>query len=476
MLKKLLLVLSLILIFSSLITAANILVTTSKIEGSVEPGSEAVHIIKIKNRDIRDNTFQLKSETFAIAPFSDIVENIIFEPSSAVLIPSNQEREVKVKIKFLDSVKPDRNYITKILIKALTDPGIKEETSLTTYIIPSVELIEIDAILPGEIIPGEKSEILVNLTNKGASNLENLEIFYSSSIFNLEDETSLAPFENKLLKFNLEIDPLTAKDEYSLTIRLFKDDKIKGSKNFEFSVGQNPDLRERELITKGFLSSTIEIVRENEGNVEIERTVSYPISLLATWFTKTNPPTEIIVDETGRRYEWNFNIPPGSIYRIEIQTDYKWLFFSIVAILLFIIAVFYLKQKNIFLKKEIFKIGETKTGVSELKILLHIRNKTYKEIYNVKVIDLLPRFFNLEQDFGTLKPTKMQESMTGGFRLIWQIEKLEPGEERVISYKVNSKLPLVGRNMLPAALVQYFGRGKRLVNVKSNRLVFMTKE
>ncbi len=464
-----------VILFLSSVNAAGIIVSSSKVEGSVEVGGEAVHILKIKNTELRDGTYKLKPDDFSVVPFSDAVEDIFFEPSSSVLIPAGGEAEVKVRTKFLDSVRPDRNYITRIIITSPIDPNIRKEVALTTYVIPSVDLIDIETVLPSEIVPGKKNEILINLTNKGKEDLNDLDIFYSSSIFNLEDMVSLGGFEKRTIKSDLEIDPLTEKGEYTLSIRLFKDGKIKGSRSFKFAVGQNPDLRERELFTKGFLSSTVEIVRENEGNTEISRVVSYPITSFQRLFTTTEPIGKIINDEKGMRYEWEFTVPPGSIYRIVINTSYRWLFFSILIVLLAIGTVVYLRQKNIIIKKSVFKINESKEGISELKILLHIKNRTHKEIYNIKVIDLLPKVIKPESDFGTLKPSKIQQG-TVGMRLIWEIDKLDPGEERIISYKISSKLPLVGKIGLPSALVQYYGKGKRLINVKSNRLVFTRKE
>ncbi len=473
------LVLLIALIFTILVVinvnAAGLVISSSKVEGSVEPGGTAIHIIKIKNTELRDKTIKLKPEDFGVAPFSDAVENVFFEPGSNVIVSVAGEVEIKVKTKFLETVRPDRNYITKVLIRSPIDPQLREEVALTTYVIPSVELVEIELGLPKEMTPGKKNEILINLTNKGKDDLENLDIFYSSTIFNLEDRISLKGFEKKTIKFNLEIDPLIQKGEYTLSVRLFKDGKIKGSKSLKFYVGENPSLRESDLKTRGFLSTTVEIVRENEGNTEISKSVSFPVTSFQKLFTTTDPKGKFVSDENGMRYEWEFTVPPGSIYRITVKTDYRWLFFSLVALLLIIIFVIYLKRRNVSVKKSVFKITESKDGVTELKILLHVKNKTHKEIYNLKIIDLLPKVIKPESDFGTLKPSKIQQG-TAGMRLIWEIDKLDPGEERIISYKVSSKLPLVGKMMLPPALVQHYGKGKRLINVRSNRLIFSGRE
>src|SRR3989344_7880726 len=357
MIKKSLLFILIFAVLLSSVTAAGIVVSVSKIEGSVEVGGEAVHILKIKNTDLRDKALKLKPEDFGVAPFSDAVEDVFFEPSSTVIIPAGGEAEVKVRTKFLESVKPDRNYITKVIIKSPTDLNLKEEIALTTYIIPSAELIDIETTLL-EMIPGKKNEVLINLKNKGKNDLDDLDIFYSSSFFNLEDKVSLKGFEKKTIKFNLEIDSLIGKGEYTLSIRLFKDRKIQGSKSFKFTVGENPRVNEKDLKTKGFLSSTVEIIRENQGNTEVSKQISFPVGNFQKYFTKTDPIGKFIKDETGQRYQWEEMIQPGSTLRIVVITDYRWLFFSTIAILLVIGFIIYLRKKKIIVKKSVFKISE----------------------------------------------------------------------------------------------------------------------
>ena len=106
-----------------------------------------------------------------------------------------------------------------------------------------------------------------------------------------------------------------------------------------------------------------------------------------------------------------------------------------------------------------------------MKVLLHLKNKSLKEIYNIKILDFLPRYLHGNIEYGTLKPANVQEGNSGR-RVVWEIPKIDPDEERIVSYKVKSKLKLVGKQELSQAAVQYYGRGKRLINVSSNRARF----
>ena len=454
------------------VQGAGIIASVSKSQQSVAAGEDAIFTISIKNTQIRDDIFRLKPDDFSITPFSDAVGSVSFDPSGSVSIPANQKKDVIAKVRFLDTALSDRNYITKVKISSLNNPDVSTMVGLSAYVISPRELINIDAGIPSIIVPGREEIIPVTLTNNGNVDLNDLDIFYTSNIFNLEDKVSIDALQKKSTELNLKLESIINPGEYTLTIRLFDDGKLKGSRNFKINVGENPDLKEVEEVKTSFLKSVVEITRENEGNTQVSKTVRYPVGFVKGLFTKTSPRAELKNDDSGRYYEWKFNIPPGDIYRIEVETNYRLVFFLIAGVLILVGALYYIRRRNLKVKKTVFQIRRDKeSGVSEFKILLHVINRTNREMYNVKVIDLIPRFIKSETDFGTLKPAKIEEG-SRGMRLVWNIEKVDPGDERIISYKLKSKVSLVGKVTLPSTIVQYYGRKKQIINVKSNRLVF----
>ena len=459
----------LVLLLPIQVYAAGIKVTVTKEQDVVEPGGAAFFSIKITNKQIREDTFQLKANTFLIAPFSDDVESVFFLPKSTVTIPTNQEEIVTAKVVFADTVRTDRTYVIPIEVISLTNSKVRETLEPTIYVISPKEVVNIGIEDIGTVIPGRENLIKIVLRNNANVDLTNIDIFYTSSVFSLEEKVSLNAFEEKEVELNLQLDPLIEEGEYSLAVRLYEGDKMRGSDSFDFFVGENPDITEREKVDRGFLSYRVEVVRENEGNTEIERTVKYPIGSFQKLFTKTNPEGALVED--GKFYEWTFKIPPGDIVRIEIETDYKLPFFIVLAILILIGIILYVRKKDLKLVKEVFKIKADESGVGEVKVLLHLKNKSSREIYNIKILDFLPKYMHADVDYGTLKPSKIQEGTTGR-RIVWEVSKLDPGEERIISYKVKSRLKLVGAHDLPSGTVQYFGKKKRVVNVESNKVKF----
>ena len=61
-------------------------------------------------------------------------------------------------------------------------------------------------------------------------------------------------------------------------------------------------------------------------------------------------------------------------------------------------------------------------------------------------------------------------------RMVWEIGDLDPKEERVLSYKVKSKMNLLGEVRLPAAVVQFINKKGALQELKSLKLRVIKKE
>ena len=72
-----------------------------------------------------------------------------------------------------------------------------------------------------------------------------------------------------------------------------------------------------------------------------------------------------------------------------------------------------------------------------------------------------------------MPPSKVQRSHDGRMRLIWDLDGLDRGEERIISYVARSKLSIIGKLLLPEAVVEYH-TGRKYVHVKSNKLTLLT--
>ena len=111
------------------------------------------------------------------------------------------------------------------------------------------------------------------------------------------------------------------------------------------------------------------------------------------------------------------------------------------------------------------------SGISKMKVLLHVKNRTGKVIDNILVTDRIPHIAEIIKDFevGTLKPEKMIKHEKQGVLLRWTFSQLEPYEERIITYMVKTKLNIVGGFCLPSAMVKFKNKKKKFVKLYSNK-------
>jgi len=120
------------------------------------------------------------------------------------------------------------------------------------------------------------------------------------------------------------------------------------------------------------------------------------------------------------------------------------------------------------IKKKINYV-RTKGGEFALKVQLKVKARRYVE--RIKVDDRIPHLVSLYDKFGAVTPDKIDSTNR---RLEWNVDSLNPGEERIFSYIVYSKIGVVGKFELPAAKAIYEREGKIKSSV-SNRSFFVNE-
>lgn len=463
----------LVVLLGSFACAGAIEITSDRLTDRTPAGGECKFNIAVKNNQLRYDVIRLSADDLSIYPFSDVAEYIRAVPAS-VELNGHGSTEVEVSVKTMDGLRPNKNYVVYMWAKSQIDPRIKTKFPLTLYVVSPQELIDVLAEIPEEIFPGSGVSFDVTFKNNANEKLENLDVYITSSIFSEEDKINLYPLKDLNKEYRFSIPSGLEAGEYSFSIRVYHEGVLKGFYSTEFNVALSSDVNEKSSTSKGFLSSVVVLSKTNEGNTAVEKAVSYPCNWFKRIFTSINPGAEVVVENGKKFYQWKFVLQPGEEYKITINTDYKILFVIVLIILGLVALRIYYKYRNLSIEKKIFKISDSKESISDLKILLHIKNNTNKDIHHIKVIDLLPNFIKPSSDFGTLKPTSIQKG-SAGMRLVWEINSLEPGEERIISYKVHSKIHVVGKIDLPCASVQYRTTGKKLINIKSNKLSFVAR-
>jgi rRNA processing protein Gar1 len=86
------------------------------------------------------------------------------------------------------------------------------------------------------------------------------------------------------------------------------------------------------------------------------------------------------------------------------------------------------------------------------------------------VRDFVPAVATVVERFDTLRPTLRK--VTGGTELIWTLDSLRSGEERVLNYRIRPVVDIIGTLKLPVAYVKYLDK-KKEVNKAVSKVAYI---
>ncbi|MFH1638288.1 MAG: hypothetical protein ABIB71_07725 [Candidatus Woesearchaeota archaeon] len=463
--KRKLSIVVLMLILLAASVSANVIIT-HKGPTYLEAGGVAEFTVTIENDDSKIQKLNIQSDPYASLESSRF-EYVIVSPTR-IDLQGHEKKDLKVLLKLKEDVPYEENYATFIKLNSLTDTSVKEDYYFVVRVVPPSDILSISSSMPEKVNPSGELNFDIILNNKLNTKLPNVKIYVSSGIFSDERSIEFFPKQERTENFKFSIPALTEAGDYQLNFRVYSGDKLVRKGSFTFTVTENVDVKEKEESSSGFLYSEITITKSNYGNTPVQESFSISLSSMQRMFAKYNVAPTLFEED---KVSWVVTINPERQYTVQVSIDYRPLFFAVLGILAFAGVVVYLFTRKVMIRKEILTVKKTADGMSELKVLLHVKNKTRGTIRHLSLVEFLPSIIHPSAKFATLKPSKMQKGEKG-IRMIWEIPELVKGEERIISYEVKSKLGIVGKLMLPHALLKYKTAGGRVAHIKSNNAGF----
>ncbi|MDY6770866.1 MAG: hypothetical protein SV186_02800 [Candidatus Nanohaloarchaea archaeon] len=207
--------------------------------------------------------------------------------------------------------------------------------------------------------------------------------------------------------------------------------------------------------SKSFLSSSKTVRVTNTGNVVVE---DLNVSKSAAWYIDPfvsfpQEPDQIVNVDGERKYVWTVErLEPGE----SVSFSYTVSYWSLVLVLLILVAagaVLVRRFRSVTLVKSGRRSGD------RLSIHLRVKNNTGSRIEDVEVEDFVPGIASLIEKFDSRSPEKIQ-STDDGTKMVWKLGMMEPGEERIITYKVKPRVQVEGYISLPEAEVTYEKKGQ----------------
>ncbi|MGB9748652.1 MAG: hypothetical protein ACPLWC_02285 [Candidatus Woesearchaeota archaeon] len=455
-------ILILILSANASVFAQEFSVRTAPVKDEISILEEALFNVTINNNQVVDDTFTFSSlDTSKWRVYSDPVSDYLTgkhanaKSSESMLLYFKPLKNLSSGIYQLDlklsSSRTGESLTLPFIIKILPLKPTKEQYNSS---------IGMSVYFEDVVDPRRESKIVVDFENKANAEFKGLILKVRSINSSLVDErliVNLGALEKRKVEILLKISSLQEpiSDILNISLATPEDEDIKVFQEPYRILGYT-DFSEERSIKKGFLTRETVIKTTNRGNQAGNYTVKYRISLFESSFARTNPTAYYLKEGSLKYLAWNLNLKSLESKSVIVRENYAVLLLVFVILCVGLIIYFVFRIPIVITKKaKIIRLKEG--GISELKVVLHIKNRGPRYVSEVKLIDSLPNIAEIEEslDIGPLKPEKVIRQSSRGTIIKWDLGVLDKFEERIISYKVKSKLSILGWFTLPPAIVKY---------------------
>jgi len=259
-------VLSLILglvLFSSLVAAANYQVSVTPLNMSTLPNESASFKVVISNFDVQAARFQVYTlDTRWIIRTDPLLYQV--EGRSAM--------ESVLYIRPTTAIGYGAQGLT-VLIKDIDTNTVNKEALIVYVIDPNrmpggyAASVNLDVRLPDDINPRDPFAVGINLRNRNGLNISELSIVISSPLFNQTVIEPLAPFAEKTEDEPFTLNPYQAAGDYPLHVGLYWNGNLINEESKTLHIQAITDIQETPADQEELFRHTTTLTLENKGNV-----------------------------------------------------------------------------------------------------------------------------------------------------------------------------------------------------------------
>ncbi len=453
----------------SVANASEFYVTLRTIENSIFLDQVAYFDVTIRNTRDTDETYQI---------YSPDVSWIIDTTPGEIKVNGSDKETFLVKIDPKTHVSVGQHRVV-LNVKEISSKDV-EQVSVPIYIKSSIPdtrtyepSIELSVDIPQKIDPREKVRVGLHLRNRNNLDISKLVIRIESKLMNKEYSIQLSGLNESTDEVIFTLNSLSKPQQDTLVVTLLRDNKTVNSVRKTFEIVAYSELIKDVEETSGFLSKEYNIKITNDGNTESSGEYKQESSFFKSLVTLSNPKASKPREKRGYLV-WAYTLGPQETEYISVIFNYGLYIYVTLAIII-IIVLYYLLRSPLIARKEAKIIGSFEKGVSEIKVMVHLKNRSQKELEHIRITEKIPRLVRFEKKsyVGTLAPDKIIEHAKIGTTIRWDISSLEPFEERIITYKIKSKLNIVGGFSLPKVILRFetAGGNERLVYSNKCRII-----
>ncbi len=442
--------------------SASFSVDINEIKPTINGTSQAIFEFKLTNNEEYDDTFRIRAPEI----FWSMQSDPLYHYFGGVDVKGKSSQTVKLLINPIQNL-PTGRYRIEIEIDSLS-------SGITQKVFPVVELqgttppkdyiasVAKTVTVPDKIDPRKTLTARIDLQNRNPKRIPQLEINAKGELFQDTIITNLEPLEKKTIFQNITINPLTKPRNDTITWTFSTSEKqLEPSISHGIEiVAYSQIIETTEEKNSEFLKTTTTLGFRNDGNTIAKKNFETPTNIISRIFTSTDPAASVINSPDGNFLSWELNLKPQETKTIKIVESYRPILLFLILCAL-IAALYFLFRSPVTVKKEVAVIGIEEGGISDLKVILHVKNRTGKNFDRITIVDKIPTIATVLKttEVGSLTPTKITQTKEG-ILVKWELEKLEKYEEMVFSYTIKSRLSILGGLKLPQATARFFHENK----------------
>ena len=425
-------------------------------------GEKAIFLIDITNDGV------------TAATFSYVPSDLNWEwDYLSIDVPANSKRTIQTELAPPKNLKAGI-YTINLKFYSLLNPNVKDINPVVIQLIDFNKAIGTEFIYnPNGLVPGRQNILKLGVKNNVKLPLNNLKINLKSSLFDLEKTINIGESDRVEIELYPEIKEGAIKDQYDVTVTASINDKPISREIKKILVGSVKDVQENKKVDSKFLVNSVILKRTNNGNDISQEVYSQQFTTMQKLFTRTNPSPSFVDKRNGiYTYTWYFTLKPGESYSVNARTSYVKLLLSIIILIIAVFLIIYFKGA-LTISKRVLSVKKDESIV-ETKVLINVKNRSRNRIKDIRIVDRLPRIMIAPYTYGSLHPSSASKDDRGCL-LVWNINELRPGEERVISYRTKAAKAVHGKLIFPAVVLRYKTKSYKLVTTSSGTVTVSSK-
>jgi hypothetical protein len=387
--------------------------------------------------------------------------------SESVQVFNGDSEKVMINFTPFDSKDPGE-YGIKLDIESMNNASIETTEFFEIKVVGYDQVLSTELNLPDNINPNKDQLFRIQVINNYDISVDGLKFVLFSEYFEGSEEFNLRPYETVDLEIPVQFDGTVREGDNDLLLKFYHNDILVLEKEEIINIGYFTDVAGKGTPEESFLYSKETVVRTNTGNIVSKETYMKRLTWFEKLFTSTNPaPGEISKEGSSYVLTWEFDLQPDQTRTIVIETSYRGFVFAIILAIFLFAGLYYWLKRDVSLEKKVISMKKGEHGYYSMNIVLSLKNKTLKDIRNLKIMDRLAGRVEEVSNYGAFKPSVFKSESGKSTKLVWNLPKLGKREEVLLQYTMRYK-PHIIRSM-PPAVAKYLRRGNPVL-VKSNRV------